>query len=98
MGGDEPTVLSVFGWEIESLLDKQQSDRHWQIILGASSIADHRILGDGSGAGASCLLPDEQGLMTCPFLVDEVRAAINGVNAEGAPGLDEIPVFFCRDC
>ena len=47
MGGDKPIILSVSGWEIESSLDKQQSVRHWQIILGASSNADNRILGDG---------------------------------------------------
>ena len=29
--------------------------------------------------------------------MDEVRAAINGLNAESAPGQDGIPVFFYRD-
>ena len=51
-----------------------------------------------TGAGASCLSPDEQGSITGPFLVDEVRAAINGLNAEGASGPDGISVFFYRDC
>ena len=51
-----------------------------------------------TGARASCLSPDEQGSITGPFLVDEVGAAINGLNAEGAPGPDGIPVFFYRDC
>ena len=32
-----------------------------------------------------------------PFLEDEVRAAICGLNAEGAPGPDRIPVFFYKD-
>ena len=46
---------------------------------------------------ASCLSIDKQGLITGPFLVDEVQAAINGLNAESAPGQDGIPVFFYRD-
>ena len=33
-----------------------------------------------------------------PFLQDEVRAAIRGLNAEGAPGPDGIPIFFYKDC
>ena len=51
-----------------------------------------------TGAGASCLSPDKQGSIIGPFRVDEVRAAINGLNAEGAPGPDGIPVFFYKDC
>ena len=50
-----------------------------------------------TGAGASCLSLDEQGSIIGPFLVDEVRAAINGLNAEGASGPDGISVFFYRD-
>ena len=49
-----------------------------------------------TGVGASCISPDKQGSITGPFLVDEVRAAISGLNAEGAPGQDGIPVFFTR--
>ena len=30
--------------------------------------------------------------------MDEVRAAISGLNAEGAPRPDGIPVFFYMDC
>ena len=30
--------------------------------------------------------------------MDEVRATINGLNAEGAPGPDGIPVFFYNQC
>ena len=51
-----------------------------------------------TGAWASQLSPDEQGSITGPFLVDEVRAAIGGLKAEGAPGPDGIPVFFYKDC
>ena len=51
-----------------------------------------------TGAKASCLSSDEQGLITGPFLVDEVQAAINGLNAEGAPGPDGIPVFVYKEC
>ena len=51
-----------------------------------------------TGAGASRLSPDEQGSISGPFLVDEVQAAISGLNAEGAPGPDGIPVFFYKDC
>ena len=49
-----------------------------------------------TGVGASCLSPDEQGSISGPFLMDEVRATISGLNAEGAPGPDGIPVFFTR--
>ena len=51
-----------------------------------------------TGAGESRLSPDEQGSISGPFLVDEVRATIGGLNAEGAPGSDGIPVFFYKDC
>ena len=33
-----------------------------------------------------------------PFLTDEVREAICGLNAKGAPRPDGIPVFFYKDC
>ena len=51
-----------------------------------------------TGARASCLSLDEQGSIAGPFLVDEVRVAINGLNTEGAPGPDGMPVFFYKDC
>ena len=33
-----------------------------------------------------------------PFAVEEVKAAVWGLNNEGAPGPDGIPVFFYKDC
>ena len=51
-----------------------------------------------TGAGASTLSSHQQQKLMGPFLEDEVRAAICGLNAEGAPGPDGIPVFFYKDC
>ena len=33
-----------------------------------------------------------------PFIEDEVRTTICGLNTEGAPGLDRILVFFYKNC
>ena len=44
------------------------------------------------------LSPTQQNQLTGPFLEDEVRTSICGLNAEGAPGPDGIPVFFYKDC
>ena len=33
-----------------------------------------------------------------PFAVEEVKAAVWGLNSEGAPGSDEIPVLFYKNC
>ena len=33
-----------------------------------------------------------------PFLEEEVKLAIRGLNGDGAPGPDGLPVFFYRDC
>ena len=51
-----------------------------------------------TGIGASTLSPTQQQQLTGPFLADDVREAICGLNAEGAPRPDEIPVFFYKDC
>ena len=48
--------------------------------------------------GASTLSPAQQQQLTGPFLADEVREAVYGLNAEGAPGPYGIPVFFYKDC
>ena len=44
------------------------------------------------------LSPTQQLQLTSPFLIDEVREAIYGLNAKGAPGPDGIPVFFYKNC
>ena len=36
--------------------------------------------------------------MIAPFSEDEVKAAIRGLNSEGAPGPNGIPVFFYLEC
>ena len=46
----------------------------------------------------STLSQAQQRQLTGPFLQDEVRAAIRGLNAEGALGPDGIPIFFYKDC
>ena len=48
--------------------------------------------------GASVLLPVQQLEMIASFSKDEVKAAIRGLNSEGAPGPDGIPVFFYLEC
>ena len=40
----------------------------------------------------------QQQQLILPFLEDEVIAAVRGLNSEGAPGPDGIPVFFYKDC
>ena len=51
-----------------------------------------------TSAKASTLSLAQQQQLTGPFLEDEVRAAICGLNAQGAPGPDGILVFFYKDC
>ena len=48
--------------------------------------------------GASILLPAQQQDLIASFSDDEVKAAIRGLNSEGAPGPDGIPVFFYLEC
>ena len=48
--------------------------------------------------GASVLDQSQQQQLILPFSEDEVKAALEGLNNEGAPGLDGIPVFFYKDC
>ena len=48
--------------------------------------------------GASVLDPSQQQKLILPFSEDEVKDALQGLNNEGAPGLDGIPVFFYKDC
>ena len=42
--------------------------------------------------------PDQQQELIASFSEDEVKAAIRGLNSEGAPGPDGIPVFFYLEC
>ena len=48
--------------------------------------------------GAATLLPTQQQQLTVPFSEEEVKVAIRGLNSEGAPKPDGIPVFFYSDC
>ena len=48
--------------------------------------------------GAATLLPSQQQQLTVPFSEEEVKKAIRGLNGEGAPRPDGIPVFFYSDC
>lgn len=47
-----------------------------------------------SGEDAQCIPPDRRAELVDPFTTEEVQKAIAGLNAEGAPGPDGIPVFF----
>ena len=48
--------------------------------------------------GASVLTLCQQQQLTTPFSEDEVIAVVRGLNNEGAPGPDGIPMFFYKDC
>ena len=48
--------------------------------------------------GASNLDPSQQQQLIRLFSEDEVKAAVRGLNSEGALGPDGIPVFFYKDC
>ena len=45
----------------------------------------------------STLPPLLQQQLTCPFSLEEVKVAVWGLNSEGAPRPDEIPVFFYKE-
>ena len=47
---------------------------------------------------ASTLPPLLQQQLICPFSLEEVKAAVWGLNSEGAPGPDGIPIFFYKEC
>ena len=53
-----------------------------------------RWLATGACVLASC----QQQQLILPFSEDEVIATVRGLNNEGAPGPDGIPVFFYKDC
>ena len=36
-------------------------------------------------------------MLMCPFLKEEVRSAIWGLNGDGAPNLNGLPIVFYRD-
>ena len=48
--------------------------------------------------GASILDLSQQQQLISPFSEDEVKVVVRGLNSEGAPGPDGIPVFFYKDC
>ena len=47
---------------------------------------------------ASTLPLDQQQKLICHFSPKEVKAAVWGLNSEGTPGPDGIPVFFYKEC
>ena len=47
---------------------------------------------------ASVLDLSQQQQLFLPFSKDEVKAALQGLNNEGAPEPDDIPMFFYKDC
>ena len=51
-----------------------------------------------TGEGAASLSVGQQERLTRPFTEEEVKAAFQGLNGEGAPGPDGIPVFFYQQC
>ena len=50
-----------------------------------------------SGPETTKLLALQQQALVRPFIEEEVRSAIRGLNWEGAPGPDGLLVFFFRD-
>ena len=48
--------------------------------------------------GATTLSQGQQQELIFPATEEEVLVAIRGLNSEGFPGPDDIPVFFYRDC
>ena len=48
--------------------------------------------------GADVLSATQQQDLIIPFSEKEVKVAIRGLNSEGAPGPDGIPVFFYTEC
>ena len=42
--------------------------------------------------------PTQQQHLICRFSDEEIKAAIWGLNSEGALGLDGIPLFFYKEC
>ena len=47
---------------------------------------------------ASTLTPTQKTQLSNPFSIDEIKAAVWGLNNEGAPGPDGIPIFFYKNC
>ena len=47
-----------------------------------------------SGQGATFLTQDQLAGLDEQFLLEEIQAAIKGLNGKGALGLDDISVFF----
>ena len=50
-----------------------------------------------AGRGASQLTTDQRALLVHPFMMEEVQLAIAGLNGEGAPGPDGLPVLFYKE-
>ena len=50
-----------------------------------------------AGRGASQLTTVQRDALIRPFTVEEVYSAIAGLNGEGAPGPDGLPVFFYKE-
>ena len=50
-----------------------------------------------AGRGASQLTTDQRAILLRPFMMEEVQSAIAGLNGEGAPGPDGLPVLFYKE-
>ena len=50
-----------------------------------------------AGRGASQLIPEQRDRLVRPFTVEEVQAALAGLNGEGAPGPDGLLVLFYKE-
>ena len=46
----------------------------------------------------STLTSTQRTHLSRPFSIEEVKAAVWGLNSEGAPGPDGIPIFFYKNC
>ena len=47
---------------------------------------------------ASILASSQLAQLSNPFTIDEIKAVVWGLNSEGAPGPDGIPIFFYKNC
>ena len=47
---------------------------------------------------ATTVTSSQKSQLSRPFSIDEVKAAVWGLNSEGVPGPDGIPIFFYKNC
>ena len=91
------TRSGVSEWGTGQSKTKRQWSKPWRHIFVTSIDWDLRTNGDGCLITASTLPPNQQQKLICPILPEEVKAVVWGLNSEGAPRPDRIPVFFYKE-